>query len=834
MRPLLVRHYLLALACSSFCVLAHSDQPQNDLLGHLDFSNRSLGGLIALYQRSGLEVIFSDALVARNMIVQANPREGDSLDRLAETLGVFGLKVEYDPVLEAWQILNKASHYVDLVFRSQGGIKISGVEVRNQRTHELITKSDDDGRISGWHFNSSESYYARHRDFDTLELSSDAVLQGAVVLEPKTISLEEIVVVGNHYAFGSMNFQGRSKTSTDLQLSPSQGGDPFRILNTIPGVSLVGVSSQPSVRGSLQGESIIKFDGVELMDPYHLKDFHSLISAINNEAVGGIEVYTGGFPVNYGNGIGGVIEIHPNVQEHRNHAFSANFLNTAISTGATGKGVRWNLFSRRGNLDEVLDNVNNDIGDPNYYDINAIARWDMPSSKFRMGYLKLNDHVTFQSLDDGEGEFARSKYDSNYFWGGLNAMRNGIEYDLLTTVISVKNSREGSITEPDNPDESNGYLFDDRSFLVGRLELDAQAHTLKNNLLKFGGKAEWAEGNYHYETGGIKGGLATLLGESTDLNNLTNINLSNFNLNAYASSRYSFSDALLVEGGIRWDSQFYDSNSEYQLSPRVSVLSRVTNEIELKLNAGKYFQVADINEYQPELNRRDHPEPQQMAYYSLGMEYIGDTVSANYDVYYKSISSLPERAENLFNPYGLLPELSPDRVNFKPEKAYATGLDSYVHYKSDSWAAWVSYSYSDVYEMIAGKKVNRRWNNRHAFKAGGELSIGPVEIVATVQYRSGWLATRLPYSSYEYTPAEYRINNQTLPSISSFDLKASYLKATPSYSFSCYLELINVFNKKNIGSYEIEIEKDESQYNLSYDEEPLFGLIPNIGVKIMF
>ena len=46
-----------------------------------------------------------------------------------------------------------------------------------------------------------------------------------------------------------------------------------------------------------------------LLDPFHLKNFQSLISAIDPAAIESIEVFSGGFPVQYGQRSGGVIDI---------------------------------------------------------------------------------------------------------------------------------------------------------------------------------------------------------------------------------------------------------------------------------------------------------------------------------------------------------------------------------------------------------------------------------------------------------------------------------------------------------------------------------------------
>ena len=54
---------------------------------------------------------------------------------------------------------------------------------------------------------------------------------------------------------------------------------------------------------------LVRYDGIALLDPFHLKNFQSLISAIDPAGIERIEVFSGGFPVQYGTRSGGVIDI---------------------------------------------------------------------------------------------------------------------------------------------------------------------------------------------------------------------------------------------------------------------------------------------------------------------------------------------------------------------------------------------------------------------------------------------------------------------------------------------------------------------------------------------
>ena len=44
-----------------------------------------------------------------------------------------------------------------------------------------------------------------------------------------------------------------------------------------------------------------------LFDPFHVRDYQNIFSAIDSRAIDGVEVYTGGFPVRFGDRMSGVV-----------------------------------------------------------------------------------------------------------------------------------------------------------------------------------------------------------------------------------------------------------------------------------------------------------------------------------------------------------------------------------------------------------------------------------------------------------------------------------------------------------------------------------------------
>ena len=91
-----------------------------------------------------------------------------------------------------------------------------------------------------------------------------------------------------------------------IEQQPDFGDDPLRALHRLPGAA-AGVSAQAHLRGGELNETAVVLNGQRLLDPFHIRDYQSLFSAIDARAIDGMEVYTGGFPVRYGDKIGALV-----------------------------------------------------------------------------------------------------------------------------------------------------------------------------------------------------------------------------------------------------------------------------------------------------------------------------------------------------------------------------------------------------------------------------------------------------------------------------------------------------------------------------------------------
>ena len=112
----------------------------------------------------------------------------------------------------------------------------------------------------------------------------------------RPISLAEMSVFASRYEV-KRTPSGEPLGFGDQELADMPGGrsDSVRALHGAPGLA-TNLSARPYVRGALLEDVLIQYDGVTLAEPFHFRDFQSVMSLFDPAAVNRADVYTGEFP----------------------------------------------------------------------------------------------------------------------------------------------------------------------------------------------------------------------------------------------------------------------------------------------------------------------------------------------------------------------------------------------------------------------------------------------------------------------------------------------------------------------------------------------------------
>jgi outer membrane receptor protein involved in Fe transport len=811
-------------------------------VGSLQFQGRTVVEVITEYEAAGYQFIYSSDLVRSNMRFSADAPPGLPVPRLSAALREFGLTLSAGQG-DVLRVVRKQVVERSLSGRitdTNSGDPLAGVKVEIEGA---VVFTDQNGRFT-----------VMVADVDTVTVSREGyvgkLLPAALTLldelhiglspEPR---IEEVVVISSRYAIKKDRLSQHSLDADELNALPELGDDALRAANRLPGMASIGLSAKPYVRGGLQDEMLVVFNNIELLEPFHLKDFQSVFSGLNPSLIKSIDVYTGGFPARYGDRMSGVMDIAP-ADDHRQ--FGGEVLLSLLTAGASGYGSmaddrgRWALSGRRGNLDWVTRVVNPSAGDPAYSDWFGQLAWELdPATELDLGVIVYNDDIKFTDFDE-DGEVAHSKYRNTYGWVQLHRdWSPTLTSSTLLSFGSIRHSRNGFVIDED-PDGSDAFVDDDREFQVWSLAQHMFYDVSSDLVVEFGGRLNYQSGKYDYVANIERHELAEFIGLETSIVRNISERPDGMSGGAYVSARFRPQPWLSLETGLRWDFQDYLSGgSEHQISPRLSAKFDLSANTRLRLSVGRFFQPEGIHEMQVVDGLNEYQEVQHADHYIVGLQHdFGNSgLSLRAEAFHKTFQDPKRRFENLFNPLVLLPELASDRIEIRPEKARARGLELTVRYHpDDNLNVWLSYTKASAEDRIDGAWRPRTWDQSDTISSGLIWNAGHWSMSAALIWHTGWRTTRLPSFIGEDDLVDVKRNDDRLPDYLSLDARISRTWERPSQSFTFFAEVTNLTNRDNVGAVEYEFEENEDLggFDVFAEQELVLPLVPSIGFEWKF
>jgi outer membrane receptor protein involved in Fe transport len=649
--------------------------------------------------------------------------------------------------------------------------------------------------------------------------------------------VETLIVTGSRHVVpsGLGGESGTAVSAAEMNATPALGGDVMRVTNRLPGMSSVGISAKPQIRGGVDDETLILMDGVELLDPFHLADFQSIFSSVDDRTVDTIDVYTGGFPARYGNRMSGVVAIStlapdaPPRTELGLSLFSA-FANTRGNNAAGD--TSWLASVRRGNLELLVDWIDNSYGSPKYDD--AYARIERRFSSEITGYAGMHWSHDDIALTDND-EVARSDIDTEYWWTRLNVTYNGLlsSSTLLTYVTSDRDKSERNAES----DVSIGFLDYSQEMRKYALRSDF-IYGANATLMEFGIDAEFNESQYRSSAVIERGPVAALLGNPEVDEFDINTDPSGWSGGVYWSGEFVLG-RLAVQPGLRWDFQdYYASGMDAYASPRLGLRYELTDATTLRASAGRYYQPAGIQEMKA-TDGVDHFFAPQRAEHLIGsVDWVGNNrLRLRAEGYYKAYEPTRTRFENLFNTFVLLPELEPDRVALTPSRARVEGVDLQARFEiSPSVSGLVRCSYMNADDRIEGTWVARKWSQHYTAQTMLAWQADSLSATAAFTWHSGWRTTQMPAMVPIGTvlPLSSILNSATLPDYMSLDLTISKSWRVGRTTITARADVTNAFDHDNIAGIDYDAEETETDVILIPNKETLLPWVPSVGVIIAF
>lgn len=657
--------------------------------------------------------------------------------------------------------------------------------------------------------------------------------------------IEEVVVQTSRYLLASPEAPSHAfLTQEQVQNLPRLADETLQAVQRLPGMAVNGFSSLGSVRGGAPNETAILVDGLRLYEPFHLKNFLSPVSLLDSRLIGGLDVYSGGFPASYGDRMSAIIDaqsVRPEKPRYYELGLSMFHVNGLASSAFAGERGRALISGRRSNLDQLAKLSEHDFGEPTYSD--GFVRLDYSISEatqLSFDALLSADRVTANT--DGGTQRASATYDNRYAWLALDhAWTSDASTRVIASYTDVTNGRKGTV---DDPGRRTGSVVDNRSFHVAGLRIDTDLRTDAVDHT-FGMEARKLSAHYSYWSDvRFEPGFPFADSPGLSLQRALAPQPHGFEASAYWSGRLALGRRWTVDAGLRVDTQTYDgSDDAEQWSPRFGILYDVGEGTRWRLSWGRFFQGQAINELQVE-DGVDRFYPAQHADHAIASfeHTLGKAVDLRVEVYRKDYGDLMPRFENLFNPLALLPEVEFDRVRIDPAGARAEGIelllvlrpveiaaDGALGFVHGVWSGWFSYSWSRARDYIDSAAVPRSWDQKHAVSVGLAWDNGPWAVTVADSYHSGWPTT--PLALVDGRAVAGARNSKRFGAYNSLDFRVTRTLTLPRGELDVFIETSNALSRHNPCCTEYSVASDASGAPvLRAEQEYWLPRVPSIGV----
>ena len=661
------------------------------------------------------------------------------------------------------------------------------------------------------------------------------------VMQVEKPPIESITVSASRYEIGRDVAASRFLIDRrTIQTMPDVGEDPMRAVHRLPGAAASGASAKTHFRGGEESEVGIVLNGQRLFDPFHVRDYQNIFSTIDSRAIGGVEVFTGGFPVRYGDRMSGFVLMESMEADAPRHTeLGISVFNTSVLTTGSHEGKRWLFSARRGNLDLV---INSEYGQPKYYDLFGEFAFDLtPNARLSVNALYADDVVTVVlESEPAEREQISSDTRNAQFWLQLdNTWSDELSTSTVFSVVAYDNLRDGFQRDPE---KMVADVRDERSIEQVGLRQDWSWRANDRHLVQWGVQFLYSEATYDYVSSAEYFGLPALYPDLPEqVDRAANAAPNGGSYGAYFADRLKVSPDTILEWGLRWDDQTYTGLvSDSQLSPRMSLLHKLGERTDLRLSWGRYHQSQGIQELQVEDEVTNFWPAQRADHLIAGIQHrLQNGVALRLELFHKDMQDVRPRFENLYDPLGVIPELQPDRIRLDPTSAQADGAEFSVTRAADNWHWWASYTWSKVTDHIDGRDEYRSWDQRHAVQAGFGWSGESWDISLAASAHEGWPTTDLslvqdgldPDGEPVYVVVPGPRNALRHDDFASIDFRASRRFDVRRGTLTFFVEISNITDRQNVCCIDWDI-ADDAQGNpeLEHSFDYWLPRLPAIGV----
>ena len=606
---------------------------------------------------------------------------------------------------------------------------------------------------------------------------------------------------------------------------PGTRGDPLRATEVMPGVARTEIDNgTPILRGAAGHQSETVLEGAAIPFLYH---FGGATSIFQGRLIRRLDLYPSNFSVRYGRRVGGIIDV--GVRDplmDRFHAMVDLSLvdSAALVEAPLGSSTGIALAARRSNIDFVFENFVPEgaysvVAAPVYYDYQAIGvqRIGADHTLRVMGYGSRDSiHLVF-SDPNREDPTLRGQVEASAEFHRIQLdLKSQLQRELSQSLMAALSW--GGVRMQVGPAQQDLHAWTahgrgDWTLTASRyLDVSAGLDVL----------AEFWDGVYYGPTPGQVVGDP---GSGEPMGNRRFVSLPDSTVDvvlpaAFIELRIKPSDDVELVPGVRAD--YFANIDAWTVNPRLNARARVLPQTTLKAGAGLFSQ-PPIFWQAMELLGNPEIEPYHALHLSLGVEQgLSKGIELGVEGFYKRLWNRVVPTE------GSQP---PRFVNDGVGRIYGAEVSLEAQPTSRT-QAWVAYTLSrselqsgngpwqlfdqdqtHILSLAASQDLGAGWNLGGRFRL---VSGNPDTPIEGAVYDA---------SNNAYRPIYGEPFSTRKPMFHQMDVRIEKTWRWPSFAFSTYLDVSNVYNAQNeIGrTYSYDYSQSESVTGL-----PIF---PNLGIR---
>ncbi|UCE67237.1 MAG: TonB-dependent receptor [Candidatus Zixiibacteriota bacterium] len=706
--------------------------------------------------------------------------------------------------------------------------------------------------------------------YETLRLDSVIVAGNpskelSINLTPKAVQLKSVTVTPGRFSImGEEAVAKQTLTQRQIRTMPQLADDFFRAVSRLPGTSSNDFSTRFTVRGGEYEEVLVMLDGLQIYEPFHLKDIDGgAISVIDVAAVESIDLMTGGFPARYGDKMSGAFEIKSRQVPPNQNRFSAGI--SLINTHAFAEGKfdnnrgSWLFSARRGYIDYVLklagadDNIK-----PTYYDLFGKVQYQLSKRhSLSADILHAHDNMKVIGEENDTGDTLITEYGNSYAWMTLwSEFHPRLFAQTVASVGKVDHNRYGRDVGVFGEFLTDAMASDEEDFQFAGLKTDWEYEHSDLLVLKFGSEIQSRKATYDYINRDYNYDyISTPDSSYIEFTGIDSIFIpmekSGVRFGSYLAGRFRVADPLVAEIGLRYDRTSYSGDDDF--SPRLNLAYNIAERTAFCAGWGYYYQSEGVHEIMVGDGEDDFYPSQRAELLVAGIEHEFDSgIRLRAETYNKLYTNLRPAYRNSFDDIEAFPEMESDRTVIFRKNGSSRGIEFYL--KKDtggkfSW--WSSYAYSKSEEDVdhiyfPTEDVSAYYDvtiptpqdQRHTFYL--DVHYRPTarwQLSTAFQYHSGWPYTNLflasqstPEGTVYWVQADEQWGARFKP-YHRLDLRINRYFPLKKGRITAFIEILNVYNQKNVRKYNYYLRRIGDRINFSKEPDYWFGWMPSFGIS---